>query len=424
MERSSSQSQPPDPAASDDEDVAAGAPRVDRRAALAGLATWSAALASLALAPAARAAPAAAPADRPLRFGQSAPITGPSQAWGIEYMRGIKLAFEDANGRGGINGRPLELVTYDDGYEAVTARENTTGLLNDEHVFGLVGYMGADSVARSLPLAVQAGVPFVAPLTGDEALRRDPPRQLFLLRPGDEAETRQIASALATIAFTRTAVLQQDDADGAAAVTALLRSLAASGMPPPAVVVKVPRNAVSKVEFAQRDVEAAAEKIAAAKPHAVICLTAFATTAAVVKRLHDTYAYAGGYYATSLSGAAAIGPLLGTQAAGLTITQVVPSPFDSSRPLVAAYQKRLAANGTPPEYVSLEGWIAGRLVVEALGRATAAGAPATRERFMAALESLSRLDLGGFTLHWDAARRQFSSQVSLTVLDARGRPRT
>jgi branched-chain amino acid transport system substrate-binding protein len=354
-----------------------------------------------------------------LRFGQSAPMSGPAQHWGIEYQRGIRLAFDEANAGGGVAGRRLELVAYDDLYEPTAALDNTAQLLAVDKVFGLIGFVGAESAGRCLPVAAQAGVPFIAPLTGAAALRKDPPAWLFNLRPGDDAETLVIAKALATIEFRRVAVLRQADADGAAALQALLRSLHAAGLAAPVAVVEVERNSTGLVELAEPDIRAAAARLLAAGPQAVVCLSAYATTGAIVRRLRELR-YAGGCYATSLSGAAAIGPMLGRLAGGLSITQVVPSPFDASRPLVAAYRQRLQAAGdVRPEYVSLEGWLAGRVVARALDRA---GAAPTRERFMAALESLGGTDLGGVALRWDPLHRQALSQVALTVLDAQGHP--
>ncbi|WP_374563083.1 ABC transporter substrate-binding protein [Ideonella sp.] len=354
-----------------------------------------------------------------IRLGQSVPLSGPAQELGIEYQRGLRLAFGFANAQGGVEGRWIELVSYDDRYEPEAALANTRDLLEVENVFALIGYVGAESVNRCLPLAVSAGLPFIAPLTGAESLRRSPPRALFHLRPGLAAETRLIAQAMQTLGIARVAVLQQDDADGAAGVLALLEAMHAQGMPLPTAMAKLGRNSTGNVELGSRDIRAAAEVLAAAHPQALVCLSAYATTAALLRALRDA-GFAGPCYATSLSSAAAIGPLLGTRVAGLCVTQVVPSPFDASKPVVASYQQQLRAAGGTPEYVSLEGWIAGLATVQALRRMQRS---ATRSALMGALESLGGTDLGGFTLRWDAAHRQASGQVSLTMLDDTGRPR-
>lgn len=363
----------------------------------------------------------AVPADGPIRLGQSVPLSGPTQHLGIEYRRGLLLALNAANAEGGIGGRPVELISYDDRYEPEAAFANTRDLIEADRVFALVGYVGAEAVDRCLPLALKAGRPFIAPLTGADSLRRQAPRALFHLRPGFGAETTLIAQALQTMHVARTAVLVQDDADGAAGLDALLDALRTSGLPAPVATARVSRNATGQIEAGSlHDIQAAAQALGASQAQALVCLAAHASTAAVLKTMRDG-GFAGPCYATSLSSAAAIGPLLGARAAGLCVTQVVPSPFDPSRPLVAAYQQQLRSSGSPPpEYVSLEGWLVGKLLVQALRRMPRNAAPAD---LLTALEALSGLDLGGFVLRWDPARRQVSSQVSLTVLDASGRPR-
>lgn len=356
-------------------------------------------------------------AREPIRLGQSVPLSGPAQELGIEYQRGLRLAFDAANAEGGVDGRRIELISYDDRYEPETALANTRDLLEADRVFALVGYVGAEAVHRCLPLAIKAGLPFIAPLSGDESLRRQPPRALFHLRPGLSAEARVIVQALQTLNITRVALMLQDDADGAAG----LEALQAAGLPTPVATARLGRNATAQVELRAKDTQAAAQALAAAQPQALVCLAAFASTAAVLKLMRDG-GFAGPCYATSLSSAAAIGPLLGARVAGLCVTQVVPSPFDASRPVVAAFHRQLRGSGgsQAPEYVSLEGWLAGQATVLGLRRMPRGGDGAG---LLAALESLGGQDLGGFVLRWDAARRQASNQVALTVLDANGKPR-
>lgn len=366
----------------------------------------------------ARAQSEPASARETIRLGQSVPLSGPAQHLGIEYQRGLQLAVQAANAAGGVRGQRLELISYDDRYEPEVALANTQDLLADK-VFALVGYVGTESVNRCLPLAEKAGVPVLAPLTGAESLRRNPSRWLWHLRPGLSAETTLIARSLRTIGFSRVAVLQQDDADGQAGMEALQQALAAAGLPPAVALARVARNSTNQVEWKSRDIQSAARTLMSGNPMAVVFLAAYASTAAVMLALRDA-GFAGGCYATSLSSAAAIGPLLGAKAGGLSVTQVMPSPFDSSRPVVATYQRLLqASRGPAPEYVSLEGWVAGNAIVEGLRRMPRGG---SRMAFMQAMEGLAGWDAGGLVLRWDAQRRQAISDVAMTVLDREGRP--
>jgi len=374
-----------------------------RRDLLLGATAWSAGTAALA-------------APEVIRLGQSVPISGPAQHLGIEVQRGLQLAVDAANASGVLPGKRLELVSLDDQYEPELALENTRSLIQQDQVFALVGYVGTESTQRCLPVAVQAGVPMVAPLTGAESLRTRPSRWLYHLRPGLGAELGLIVRTLATMGWQHLAVVQQADADGQAGLDALRTVLNQAGLPAPIAVARIERNSTAQVALEQRDVLQVTQQLLAAHPQAVLFLCAHAPTAAVLKRLRLA-GFAGGAYATSLASSSALGPLLGSHVAGLNITQVVPSPGDVSRPVVAAYRQRLGT--TAPEHVSLEAWIVGQVVVEALRRTPPR---AGRQGFMTALESLGGWDLGGFALQWDPLRRQASSQVALTVLDAQGRP--
>ena len=355
-----------------------------------------------------------------IKLGQSVPVTGPSQKVGIEYQRGLQLAIEAANASGGVQGKKIELISYDDGYVPETALANTKDLITSDGVMALIGYAGTESINKCLPLAAEKGVPFLAPLTGAESLREKPSRWLHLVRPGLQAECGLIARNLATVGFNKVGVLVQNDADGEAGLVALQTALQQAGLPPPMAVARVTRHLVGQDDLMLRETKAATRTLFYTNPTAVVCLAAYHSSGAVLKGLRDM-GYRGGVYATSLSGPTAIAPLLGGHTAGLSVTQVMPSPFDLSRPMVAAYQTRLKASGTAsPDYVSLEGYVAGSVVVEGLRRMPRNGG---RPQLMAALDSLGGLDLGGLVMRWDGQHRQLTSEVSLTVLDADGRPR-
>ena len=115
---------------------------------------------------------------------------------------------------------------------------------------------------------------------------------------------------------------------------------------------------------------------------------------------------------------------LGQAGEGVVVTQVVPFPRDTSVPVVEQYQSALGEvdSSAQPGFVSLEGYLAGRLVVEALQRATASsdGAPPTRESFLHTLAGAGHIDLGGFRVEYGSGDNQGSDEVFLTVI-RRGR---
>lgn len=354
-----------------------------------------------------------------VRIGQSAPVGGAAQRLGIELQRGIALAFQDANARGGVAGRKLELLSYDDAHEPEAALNNTRDLIESDKVFALMGYVGTEMTQRSWALAQKAGVPMVAPLTGADALRGPATRGLIHLRAPFSTEAMLITRNVATMGLQRVSVVVQADADGEACLAALQSAFNVEKIAPP-VLARLARNSTNNVELRGQDVTLAVAKLLESRPQAIVLLTTYGSAAAVVREAR-LRGYKGGFYGTSLASASALAQALGKDGAGVAVTQVVPSPTDISRPVVAAYEralKRMPDAG--PDVLSLEGWLSAQLLIEALNRC---GANLTRERFVAALETLGRFDPGGFAMELGDGRRQASNYVALAVLDASGRAR-
>lgn len=91
--------------------------------------------------------------DDQILFGQSAALGGPAADLGTEMRRGILAAFEETNRAGGVNGRRLELRSYDDRYEPELAIANTRKLIDDDHVFALIGEVGTPTSAAAEPIS-------------------------------------------------------------------------------------------------------------------------------------------------------------------------------------------------------------------------------------------------------------------------------
>lgn len=362
----------------------------------------------------------AATGDGVLRFGQSAPVSGEAQHLGIEYQRGIALAFQEANARGGVYGQKLELLSYDDGYEVDLAQSNTVDLIESERVFALIGYVGTAMAERCLPLAVAARIPFVAPLCGADSLRTpNQAAQLVLLRASHAAEAQLIVDTVRTMGWTHFAAVVQEDADGLSCERALTASLKAAGLAP-ATALRVERNFTGSSALKQKDIVQVSAKLLESQPQAVFLLCAHGTASAFIRECRRR-GYAGGLYGTSLAAAGALGETLGPIGAGVSVTQVVPPITDVSRAAVAAYARALKSlPNARPDPVSLEGWLAGLLVVEGLRRCDG---NATRVRFMAALTNLGTWDPGGFPIELSGNRRQASNLVLMSMLDRQGRVR-
>ncbi|HYS58278.1 MAG TPA: ABC transporter substrate-binding protein, partial [Burkholderiales bacterium] len=108
------------------------------------------------------------------------------------------------------------------------------------------------------------------------------------------------------------------------------------------------------------------------------------------------------------------------KARGIVISQAVPFPFSATLPLVGEYQKLMKqyAPNEPLSFSTLEGFVAGKITVEALKRA---GPKPTREKVLKALNSMGELDLGGVYVNYSPKARNGWGAVDLTVIGANGK---
>ncbi|MEM7023894.1 MAG: ABC transporter substrate-binding protein, partial [Pseudomonadota bacterium] len=144
-------------------------------------------------------------------FGQSAAFEGPSAALGVDMRDGILAAFNEANLDGGIDGRDLELISYNDGYEPNRAIENTQRLLEQDEVFALIGEVGTPTSKAVQPLATEMGVPFIGPFTGASFLRDPSLGNVVNVRASYKQEAEAwIRYLTEQLDLTRIAILYQD----------------------------------------------------------------------------------------------------------------------------------------------------------------------------------------------------------------------
>ncbi len=345
-----------------------------------------------------------------IRFGQVAALSGPAQALGLGMREGILAAFGEANRSGGIHGRKLELVSVDDGYEPEKTIVATKKVIDQDKVFALVGAVGTPTSAAGQPIATSAKVPFIAPFTGAEFLRNPYKRYVVNIRSSYFQETEAwIEHLTKDLGITRIAILYQDDAFGLAGLNGVNMALAKRNM-----------KLVSSGSFKRNTiaVKTALLDIMKGQPQAVVTVGPYKPIATFIKLAHQLKMDAV-FVAISFVGSDSLAQELGSDGAGVIVTQVVPFPGDKSLPVVAAYQAALSAANpaAKPGFVSMEGYLAGRLIVEALKRIQ--GEP-TRDGLLDAIAK-SPVDLGGITLSFSASNNQGSNEVYFTVLQSDGR---
>jgi branched-chain amino acid transport system substrate-binding protein len=348
--------------------------------------------------------------DDRILFGQSAAFEGPAAALGLGMREGILASFNEANATGGINGRRLELVSYDDGYEPEKAIANTKRLITENGVFALIGEVGTPTSNAAQPITTEVGVPFIGPFTGAAFLRNPSLGNVINIRGSYDQETEAWIEHLTTdLGVSRIAILYQDDTFGRAGLSGVSKAMEKRGM-----------KLVAEGTFERNTTAVKTALLAIRKvgPEAVVMVGPYKPCAEFIK-LARRLKLDAVFVNISFVGANALAKELGEDGKGVVVTQVVPFPGDMSIPLVARYQKALKAANPDAQigFVSLEGYMVGRLVIEALGKMKG---PVTRAMLLSTIKEVGTFDLGGITLTYGPDDNQGMDQVFFTVIRADG----
>jgi branched-chain amino acid transport system substrate-binding protein len=360
--------------------------------------------------------------ENEIRFGISAPFSGPAKELGQNMKLGIDAAFNVANTKGGVNGRQLRLVAVDDGYEPTRTAETMKQLYEQDRVFGIVGNVGTPTAVVALPYALDHRMLFYGAFTGASLLRSDPPdRYVFNYRASYAEETDAVVRYLVKVRRLKPeqiAVFAQQDAygdAGFAGVAKAIRSLR-GGDESTILRLNYKRNTV--------DVDEAIAQLQKSRIpiKAVIMVPTYRAAARFIEKTRGLYPSMI-YTSVSFVGSTALAGelmLLGQKyATGVIVTQVVPA-VDGHSSVVLDYKSALTKYfpGESPDYVSLEGYLAGSVLVEALKRN---GPQLDTERLVDTLENLRDFDIGlGTPVTFGPSEHQGLHKVWGTELDATG----
>ncbi|MBA4290491.1 MAG: leucine-, isoleucine-, valine-, threonine-, and alanine-binding protein [Pseudomonas sp.] len=343
-----------------------------------------------------------------VRIGMVNAQTGPAAALGLGMHSGAQAYFDRINAQGGVNGRRIILLSQDDGYEPNRTAAHTRDLLSNQKAFALLGYVGTPTSRAALPLAMQAQVPYLFPLTGAEFLRTPTKLGVFNVRASYIEETEHLVERVTEdLQLSKIAILMQDDSFGESVKSGLNGALSKRGLSLHAEA-RVLRNSLQVTQ--------AIHALQHAQPEAVFFVGTYKQLAAAVKEA-NAQGFKTRFLSVSFIGSERFIQIAGLDAEGVYITQVVPSPHDSALALVKAYQADMPTGDF--SHVSLEGYVSAAVFVQALKNATE---PLTRDSFLDALEHLDT-DLGGFKVSFSRNDHQGSSAVFLTHIEnGRARP--
>ena len=341
--------------------------------------------------------------------GQTAGFSGTVAASVKETTEGAKLYIDRVNAGGGVNGKRIQLLSMDDQFDPKLAAENARTLIVDKGVIALFLNRGTPHSEAIAPLLAEFKLALVAPSSGAMVLHQPVNPYIFNMRSTYQREAERVVRHLGLIGIERIAVLRVDDSFGADASAGAAKGFAA-----------LDKKAVLDEKFnrSKPDFSAIAPKVAQADARAVLFIGSGAAVADGTKAIRAAGSKA---QIVTLSNNAAAGfiKLMAENAHGTIVTQVFPNERSVATPLVKEaleLAKAKGIDGVSP--AMLEGVAAAKVLVEGLRRA---GANPTREKLVAALNTLRKFDLGGMELSYSPIDHTGLDFTDLSIIGADGK---
>ncbi len=350
-------------------------------------------------------------------IGMSTALSGPSAFLGTNFRAGVEAYLGKVNESGGVHGRKIKLVAYDDRYEPTNTVIQVKKLITEDKVFCLLGNVGTPTTLAIKPVLEENRVPLFAPFTGAESLRKPVSRYLFHYRASYNQEIEAFIKGMVDVlGYRKVAVFHQDDGYGKAVLDGTRLALQTRGLTPVGMGVYTRNfeNVIPAVDAIMRE-----------RPDAVVMGGTYSACSKFIRTWKLKATLAGGerdtipvFMNVSFVGPDRLASMLEVHGDGVVVSQVVP-PFSQGGgnfPAVSDYLSALGkyGGGAAPSFGSLEGYLATKVFVEALQRA---GKNPTRESFIDAAESIRDLDIkAGNTISFSKDNHQGSHEVYMTVI--------
>lgn len=346
-----------------------------------------------------------------VKIGVSVPLTGVQAGIGREAQTVWEAFAKHANAKQLGGAHSLEVLTLDDGFDPAKAKANAEQLVQ-QGADVMVSTAGIPVVKAMLPTLAAAKVPLLSPGSGSLLLHGAGNEPIFHVKASFGAEMDQMAKQLGAMRLRKILVITDDAADRQDLVRQFSAELTKGSKGESALT-----NTIVVPQQGAKPQEAVAQAMAE-KPDAIYVMTIPGVAGGVLKELRAN-GYGGYLAAWSVANVENVVTGLGASGAGIIFGTVVPSPTSALVGVREAFQQFAKETGVKPTFRAMEIYIAGRVLLAALGKA--GPAEPTGAAVWKGIESLGALDLGGWRLSYSAKSHSGSKAVDTMMLSASGK---
>ncbi len=334
------------------------------------------------------------------RIGRVLPLTGAQASYGEAKRDGGDVFAASINQRGGLSGRKLELITLDDAYVEARTLDNVLALHEKSRPIAYTGFFGAPHCVAAAKGLDQIKVPGVGFTTGSNAFRTKPQREVFPVRASFAQETAAIVRHLKTTGL-KDAVI--------AFVNIPFGQLAKSSFE--AAAREQDLKLATPVEI-KADISNLAEATAALRSAGTVLLALHTPSAIAMVQSLRRVSPAQQLWCLSAVDTAIMASKLQAAVRGVSTSLVVPPATRQASIIVREYASACTAAQRPLTSYGLEAYIEMKVLAAGLARMRG-GDP---NALVNALESINKLDLGGFEVEYGSGNRTGSRYVDVAMV--------
>jgi branched-chain amino acid transport system substrate-binding protein len=337
--------------------------------------------------------PPEAPAvsDKEIIFGQSMAFTGKFKMYAHAIQRGIEACFKQVNHAGGVNGKTLRLVSFDDAGNSVRFKDNIQKLQTKFKASMFLGLMDTSSILSLIPLMKEGKIAVFFPWAQHKDLQ-DPQLTNIVNGPGLLEPQIEALAQSEEIKTKKVAIFHTDDNFSTRWANVLAERLTANGQAP---------IAMESFNFFTMDVTAPAAELIKKAPKIIICVCTATPVVELIK-----YFFEHGSFGTQFFGIDSTFPvkdILKYTGVAFYYASSVPDPETSDIPLAAEYRQAMSSffPDEPPSILSFTYYLCARIIVDALQKAP----DNSKEAIIQNIAAMKKTELGGYPLDFDPNTR-------------------
>lgn len=339
-------------------------------------------------------------------LGQVIPLSGPNQNIGKDISYGYGMQFRKINEEGGIHGRKVKVLEFDDAGKESQTVTGINDLSQKYQVIGLLGTVGSRNTRAVLSIVDRDKVPFIAPFTGDVEVNRRYDKYVFFTQPDWAEQSKAMAEFINQAGWKNVSILYQNDVVETKNEQIIYNEFKKENIAIVAAERFDPNNQNSFNDIITRTNKNNSEVL--------IILSAPQSATLLANKALDKNKYIHIMIIPTF-GVTEIVKNLDSQGNGIIFAQNLPTLKKDEIDVATEYKAMLAKYypQATPSFDGMQAFINAKVVTEALKRT---GPNPTREKFVEALENMSQYNAGGSVIHFSPNNHEGQNNVELIMV--------